>query len=155
MRGISGPYLTAVVLAAAGLNRTGLFDPATMRIVDLDTLLPAPGQGALALQCRQDDARTRAILATMNDPATAVCVAAERALVTALDGDCHSPIAALAELGDDGSITLRAAVGGRDGKPPILRATARVSPPNPTGVAAAVFDDLAARGVRGLLSGTA
>jgi len=84
-------------------------------------VLPAAGQGALALQCRRSDPRTRELLAAMNDPVTATVVAAERAVVQGLNGDCHSPIAAWATVQDD-QLTLHAAVGARDGEPPVLRA---------------------------------
>ncbi len=77
----------------------------------------------MALQCRRDDAATRDLLAALNDPDTAECVAAEREVVAALQGDCHSPIAALATI-EAGAILLRVAVGGRDGTPPVLRAEA-------------------------------
>src|SRR6185312_13163282 len=86
----------AVVLALAGLKRTKLFDPSFMQPIDLEDMLPAAGQGALALQCRRDDPVTRSFLEGLNDETTAVCVAAERELVKVLQGDCHSPIAVLA-----------------------------------------------------------
>src|SRR3954454_7387861 len=88
----AGEY-DVVILAMAGLKRAGLFDPTFMKPVDL---LPAAGQGALALQCRRSDDATRALLAALNDSFTQQAVDAERAIVQALDGDCHSPIAALA-----------------------------------------------------------
>ncbi|MBC8144880.1 MAG: hydroxymethylbilane synthase, partial [bacterium] len=77
--------------------------------------------GALALQCRRHDERTRTTLLVLNDPRTAQCVAVEREVVCALDGDCHSPIAALATAESD-AIHLRVAVGERGGDPPVRRA---------------------------------
>jgi hypothetical protein len=97
-------------LALAGVKRTELFDPALMQPIDPDHLLPAPGQGALALQCRRSDARTMKLLAALDDEPSAACVAAERKLVRALEGDCHSPIAAMA-TSESGVLTLRAAIG--------------------------------------------
>jgi hydroxymethylbilane synthase len=112
-----------IVLAMAGLRRTNLYDPSVMRPVDL---LPAPGQGALALQCRLADTGTSVLLAPLNHPETATCVTTERAVVAALNGDCHSPIAALATLdAAGGQIHLRVAVGARDGGLPVVRAEAR------------------------------
>jgi hydroxymethylbilane synthase len=111
----------AIVLAAAGVIRAGLFDPALMS--PLDELLSAPGQGALALQCRRDDPRTRKILSALHDSATDACVRAEREIVLGLNGDCHSPIAALAAIHGQG-LLLRACVGGRDGVPPVVEASA-------------------------------
>lgn len=113
----------AVVLAMAGLKRTGLFDNARMTPLEFDALLPAPGQGALALQCRKGDTKTRGLLGALDDAATATCVAAERELVWRLQGDCHSPIAAAATI-DGATLTLRAAVAARGGEPPVVRAAA-------------------------------
>lgn len=116
-----------ILLAAAGLKRAGLFDPAFMQFLDAEKFLPAPAQGALAIQCRQSDGPTQTILSVLNHAPTALCVEAERALVRQLNGDCHSPIAALASLSgssDHPTLTLAAAVGCRDGQPPVSRAQA-------------------------------
>jgi hydroxymethylbilane synthase len=142
----------AIVLALAGLRRTTLFDEAAMTIVGPDVLLPAPGQGALALQCRKDDAATIELLGAINDPTTAQCVDAERYLVRALEGDCHSPIAALATL-TGSTIQLRAAVGARDGKPPVIRAAASAAATDPTSAVDEVMRQLTRDGVEGLLKG--
>jgi hydroxymethylbilane synthase len=111
----------ALVLAAAGLRRSGLFDSTYATPIDPSELLPAAGQGALALQCRGDDSPTRRLLEALNDETAAACVRIERRVVWALNGDCHSPIAAFATI-EAGALTLRAAVGGRDGQPPLIRA---------------------------------
>ena len=142
----------AIILASAGVRRAGLFDAHFMTFLSAEVMLPAPGQGALALQCRRDDETTRQVLAVLNDPDTAECVAAERALVAALEGDCHSPIAAVATVAG-GELSLRAAVGGRDGRPPVLRAQA--SGPRGEGdrVASRVTEALADQGVRNHLRG--
>jgi hydroxymethylbilane synthase len=116
----------AIVLAMAGLKRTGLFDSACMTPIPAEQMLPAPGQGALALQCRGDDATTRERLAALNDPDTLDCVAAEREVVRALNGDCTSPIAALAAISGS-SMTIDAAVGARGGELPVLRASLTVA----------------------------
>jgi hydroxymethylbilane synthase len=142
----------AVVLAMAGLKRAGLFEPRQMKPVEPAQLLPAPGQGALALQCRRVDSATIQILAALNDPATEACVAAERELVRLLEGDCHSPIAALAELTKDG-FALRATVGARNGDPPLLNASGVVSSIDPQGVARSVFAQLASQNVHRHLHG--
>ena len=141
-----------IVLAMAGLRRTGLYDPTCMRPLDL---LPAPGQGALALQCRADDRRTREFLKPLNHPVTAQCVAAERAVVAALEGDCHSPIAALAVAGAGGAgVHLRVAVGARDGEPPVLRAEAHGALADATVAVDQAIQSLLAAGARGLLHGS-
>ena len=143
----------AVVLAAAGLNRAGLFDHASMSMIEIDAVLPAPGQGALAIQCRRDDETTRALLRALNDEDTAECVAAERALVAALEGDCHSPIAALASVprGGGGQLRLAAAVGGRDGDPPVIRAVAAAARGDAGAAVAEVTASLVAQGAQDLL----
>lgn len=149
----SGEY-DAVILALAGLKRSGLFDSAMMSVIDPDQMLPAPGQGALSLQCRRDDRRTRDYLAALNDPVSAACVSAERELVRLLEGDCHSPIAALAEpIGDGKGVRFNAAVGARDGNPPVLRAARSVQLPQLSAAAGELFDELASAGARQLLAG--
>jgi hydroxymethylbilane synthase len=103
----------ALVLAAAGLARLGVVEPAA-RPIDPDELLPAVGQGALALECRADDARTRAVLAAVADAAATVTTTAERSFLAALGGDCNTPVAAHATLDGD-AVTLRALVSDPDG----------------------------------------
>jgi hydroxymethylbilane synthase len=140
----------AVVLAAAGLIRSSLFDHSCMSIIEPDVLLPAPGQGALALQCRRDDASTRSLLEALNDPVAAECVAAERALVAALEGDCHSPIAALASV-KLGRIRVEVAVGARDGAPPVVRTSAEAPRGDAGALTAAVMTAPFAQTARNLL----
>jgi hydroxymethylbilane synthase len=115
----------AIVLAAAGLKRLSRWDASIMTAIDPAVVLPAAGQGALALQCRRDDERTIALAAALNDPATFEATTAERAIVAQLQGDCHSPIAAMAKIDGD-HLTLQAAVGGRDpdAPGPVIRASA-------------------------------
>lgn len=113
----------AVILALAGVKRAGLFDAALMSPIGLDVLLPAAGQGALALQCRRDSNDTLNALRAVHDHNTTVCVDMERAVVQHLGGDCHSPIAALATI-DKGEVHLRVVVGTRGGKPPVVRVSA-------------------------------
>jgi len=103
----------ALLLAAAGLARLGIDEPAA-RPVPPDDLLPAVGQGALALECRADDAATRALLRALADPDAEATVAAERGFLLAIGGDCNTPLAAHATV-VDGSVALRAQVLARDG----------------------------------------
>lgn len=91
----SGDY-DGVVLARAGLVRLGLEHRIT-EILSPDICLPAVGQGALAIECREDDARTRALLALAHHASTAICVAAERGVLGAVGGDCKTPLGAFAE----------------------------------------------------------
>jgi len=82
----------AIVLALAGLRRLGLEDRVTT-VLSVDEFLPAVGQGAIALETREDDARTRTLLAAINDADTSTALAAERAFLAVLDGSCKTPIA--------------------------------------------------------------
>jgi len=86
--------LDAIVLAAAGLARLGLAPDGALSLEA--EILPAAGQGALAVQCRSEDAALRALLAPLHCAETAACVTAERAFLAALDGSCRTPIAAYA-----------------------------------------------------------
>jgi hydroxymethylbilane synthase len=87
----------AIVLALCGLERLGRAGLAT-EILEPEVMLPAVGQGALAVECRAGDETVRALLRPLDDPDTALCVGAERAMLAALDGSCRTPIAGLAEI---------------------------------------------------------
>ncbi|GGX32957.1 porphobilinogen deaminase 1 [Streptomyces malachitofuscus] len=89
--------LDAVVLAAAGMNRIGRSDEVT-DFLSVDTILPAPGQGALAVECTADNADLIAALAELDDPFTRAAVTAERSLLAALEAGCSAPVGALADL---------------------------------------------------------
>ncbi|MFJ9250727.1 hydroxymethylbilane synthase [Streptomyces sp. NPDC101776] len=110
--------LDAVVLAAAGLSRIGRLDEVT-DFLSVDTVLPAPGQGALAIECAADNADLIAALGELDDPFTRVAVTAERSLLAALEAGCSAPVGALADLLADGQIVkemrLRGIVGTTDG----------------------------------------
>ncbi|SMF18930.1 hydroxymethylbilane synthase [Streptomyces sp. Amel2xC10] len=110
--------LDAVVLAAAGLSRIGRIDEVT-DFLSIDTVLPAPGQGALAIECAAGDAELIAALGALDDPFTRVAVTAERSLLAALEAGCSAPVGALADLLADGQIVnemrLRGVVGTTDG----------------------------------------
>ncbi|MDX3643050.1 hydroxymethylbilane synthase [Streptomyces sp. MB09-02B] len=110
--------LDAVVLAAAGLNRIGRSDEVT-DLLAVDTVLPAPGQGALAIECAADNAELIASLAGLDDPYTRAAVTAERSLLAALEAGCSAPVGAFADLLADGQIVkemrLRGVVGTTDG----------------------------------------
>lgn len=130
----SGEY-DAVVLARAGLARLGRLDEAT-EVLDPLQVLPAPGQGALAVECRSDDEAALAVLATLDDVATRAAVTAERAAMARLEGGCAAPIGALAELaeGDDGpEIWLRAVVLSADGALSVRRSASAPLGEDPAG----------------------
>jgi len=104
----------ALVLAAAGLERLGIAEPAA-RPLPPEEFLPPVGQGALALECRSDDAGTRALLAAIEDGAAATAVRAERAFLLAVGGDCNTPLAAHATAAG-GRVVLRVLVTDLDGR---------------------------------------
>jgi hydroxymethylbilane synthase len=107
----AGDY-DAIVLACAGLQRLGFGERIRARL-DAPGWLPAPAQGAIAIECRDDDARIRALCAVLDDAPTRTCVEAERALNRALHGSCHVPVAALARL-DGTRLALEGLVGNPD-----------------------------------------
>lgn len=104
----------AIVLAQAGLTRLGL-QAHIREIFPLEVMLPAPGQGALAVQCRADDHETIELLSAIHDPLTTAAVNAERAFLSGLGGGCSLPVAAFAEK-NNGTIILTGAVISTDGK---------------------------------------
>ena len=105
----------AIVLATAGLARLGLEARITAHL-EADEMLPAPGQGALGIECRSDDRQVIALLTRLSDPATSACVRAERAVSRALGGSCTLPLAAYATRVQGNRLRLRALVASADGK---------------------------------------
>ena len=97
LKKLKASNMDATLLAAAGLARLNMM-PAVAVELDSDAMLPAAGQGALAVQCRANDEATLALLAPLNCAATQACVTAERSFLQALDGSCRTPIAALATI---------------------------------------------------------
>jgi len=105
--------LDAVILASAGLERLGLASRIDERIAS-ESMLPAVGQGVLALEGREGDPLSRD-LASLSDPDVAACIGAERAFLCGLGGDCTTPLAALAEGDVSGGLHLRALLASEDG----------------------------------------
>jgi hydroxymethylbilane synthase len=105
----------AVVVAAAALDRLDVADRIAERLAP-SVLLPQVAQGALAVECRADDAETRAALGAIDDPAAHAEVTAERAFLAALGGGCNLPCGALARRGTDGGLTLEALLASLDGR---------------------------------------
>ena len=144
---VTSRELDAVVLAYAGLRRIGRADVVT-EVLDPLQVLPAPGQGALAVECRAADAVTRALLARLDDEGTRAAVTAERAVLAALEAGCSSPIGALAEIadGDDGpEIYLRGSVTAPDGSDAVrLSATGTIM--DAVGIGRRLAADLIAAG---------
>ncbi|WP_460068332.1 hydroxymethylbilane synthase [Streptomyces sp. YKOK-I1] len=149
--------LDAVVLAAAGLSRMGRIDEVT-DFLSIDTVLPAPGQGALAIECAAHDADLIAALGALDDPFTRVAVAAERSLLAALEAGCSAPVGALADLLADGQIVkemrLRAVVGTTDGTRTVQLSTTGPVPETHDGAMALgreLAAEMLAQGAAGLM----
>jgi hydroxymethylbilane synthase len=113
LRKLAGGEADATLLALAGLKRLGLEAHATS-ILPTDEMLPAVAQGAIGVTCRGDDAKTLALLAPLNDHASATVVACERVFLGRLDGSCKTPIAGLAVL-EDATLRFRGMILSPDG----------------------------------------
>lgn len=145
--------LDAVVLARAGLARLGRVSDAT-EILDPLQMLPAPGQGALAGECRANDVATIRLLQQLDDADTRAAVTAERSLLATLEAGCTAPVGALAEIamGDDGDeLWLRAIVGDVSGAPTI-RMSATGSPADATAVGERLAVEMLAEGAAALMA---
>jgi hydroxymethylbilane synthase len=136
----------AIVLAVAGLVRLGLAARISSRL-ELDESLPAPGQGALGIECLQARTDVAGVIGSLNDEQAARCVRAERAVSRALGGNCSLPLAAYAETKGSGML-LRALVASGDGRR-VLRAQAEGADADALG--AAVADELRRRGADEIL----
>jgi hydroxymethylbilane synthase len=137
----------AIILAVAGLVRLGLGARIRSRL-DVDDSLPAPGQGALGIECLAASGEVAALLEPLNDAATARCVQAEREVSRALGGSCAVPLGAYAEQAGT-QLRLRALVASVDGRR-IARADCRAA--DPAAVAAEAVAELRRRGAAEILS---
>ena len=143
---LHGGEYAALVLACAGLDRLELADVISARL-EPDVMLPAAGQGALAIECRQDDEATAAFLGALDEPDVRACVLAERAVAGRLGADCTLPLAASARI-DGGALVLDALVGD-PASGELLRESGRGS--DAEAVAAVVAEALQARGAQALI----
>ncbi len=141
--------LDAILLAAAGLIRLGLADRITEILAPEDSL-PAVGQGAIGIECRQDDSRIHALLSGLHDPDTADCVRAERAFNHRLNGGCQVPIAGYAEL-QGHHIRLRGLVAAPDGQR-VVRGEIRGARTQAEALGTALADRLLAEGADQILA---
>lgn len=139
------------LLAAAGLERLGQSEIGAP--LDEEAWLPAPSQGAIGLECRSHDARVRGLLAPLDHAASRAEVMAERGLLEALQGTCHSPIAVLASV-QGGNVRIRAAIYSPDGRERI-EAEATVAPGDDAALSAVATDLLSRAGpaVRAVFGG--
>ncbi|MEU5066340.1 MULTISPECIES: hydroxymethylbilane synthase [Streptomyces] len=149
--------LDAVVLAAAGLNRIGRGDEAT-DLLSVDSILPAPGQGALAVECPASSTDLIAALGRLDDPHTRAAVTAERSLLAALEAGCSAPVGAFADLLADGrnvnEMRLRGVVGTLDGSTLVQLSTTGPVPQSydeAMALGRELADEMLAKGAAGLM----
>lgn len=145
----NGEY-EAIILASAGLKRLAM-DARIRQLLEPEQMLPAIGQGAIGIECREEDARIHELLAPLNDHETGVRVRAERAMNERLHGGCQVPIGGYAEM-DHGVVVLRGLVGRPDGSE-IVRGNISGRPEDVAELGVVLADDLLARGAREILDG--
>jgi len=149
LRKVADGVVDAAVLAAAGLDRLGFAARITERL-SIETMLPAIGQGALAIETRADDAAVRGLCRRLADPAAEATVAAERALLKGLGAGCRTPVAGHAEI-EGGILRLRGLVGRPDATE-ILRDEESGPPDAAADLGARLADRLLARGAGRILA---
>ena len=138
----------AIVLAAAGLKRLGLEARATARL-EPEEMLPAPGQGALGIECLAARRDVVALLAPLADGATSACVRAERAVSRALGGSCTLPLAAYGQIAS-GSLRLRGLVASPDGRR-VVRCDVQGDPAQPEALGEQAAQELRRQGAAQIL----
>ncbi len=146
---LDGGEYAAIMLAAAGLIRLGMGTRIT-RLLEPDESLPAIGQGAIGIECRDGDSRVLDLIGALDHAPTHICVRAERALNTRLHGGCQVPIAGFAELGH-GVILLRGLVGSLDGQR-FVRGDISGKPEDAEELGTVLAEDLLARGAGAILA---
>ena len=135
---------TAIVVAAAALQRLGRSAELT-ELIEADRLVPQVGQGTLAVECREDDPTTRALLAAVDDPPTRRLLDCERAFLVELGGDCDLPAGAHARTDGDGALVLTGVLADRstDG-PPVALGRVELTGHDPAVLGSRVAAELAA-----------
>jgi hydroxymethylbilane synthase len=146
---LDGGEFDAVILAAAGLKRLGLADRITA-LLPPDESLPAPGQGALGIECRAGRDDLIAMMRPLDHESTASCVRAERALSRALSGSCQLPLGAYAQL-ESGTLRLRGLVASPDGSR-VVRAELAGDARDPEALGHAMAERLKAQGAAEILA---
>jgi hydroxymethylbilane synthase len=155
---VSSGDLDAIVVARAGLARIGRLGDVTETLEPVQ-MLPAPAQGALAIECRAGDSRLAAMLAGFDDPDTRAAVTAERTLLAELEAGCSAPVGAIAEvvesIDEDGRVfdemSLRGCVAAVDGSE-VIRASGIGDPGRPAALGLRVAAELFELGAREVMS---
>jgi len=148
LRKLDAGEFNAIVLAAAGMRRLGFGDRISAAI-PFDACIPAPGQGIVAIEIREDDSTTAALLEAINDRAARISLDAERTVVAALGGGCQLPLGAIS-VHDRGSVRLQAVVATPDGAEVIKREATGPSS-DPVGLGRRVAEELAKAGAARIL----
>jgi len=151
LRKLRGSEYDAIVLAAAGLIRLGLERNAT-EYLSTNTMLPAVGQGALAVEARRDDTEVKELLSKIDHEPTRIAVAAERAFARKLGADCRTPIAAYAR-NESGKLVIDGLVATRNGKM-LVRSRAISENASPENVGQKLAEILLSRGATAVLEAT-
>ena len=138
----------AIVLAAAGVKRLGL-ENRISEYLDMATMLPAVGQGALCIEIRENDPAIEAAVSALNDPETSIAISAERAFLNRLEGGCQTPIAAHAKM-RDGRVHLVGMVASIDGRQ-IFKQSIDGSPQAAVNIGTRLADQLLDQGARDIL----
>jgi hydroxymethylbilane synthase len=138
----------AIVLAAAGLTRLGWADRITEMLAP-PRVLPAPGQGSLAIECRADDADAFSALIPLNDAPTRAAVVAERTLLAVLEGGCSAPVAAWGRIAE-GELRLDGLVASLDGRQ-VLRASGASQLADATALGARIANELLQQGAAAIV----
>jgi hydroxymethylbilane synthase len=150
LRKLDSGLHAALVLAAAGLRRLGFTSRISLTL-PASVCVPAPGQGIVAIEIREDDTNVREFVARISDADAAAALDAERAVVEALGGGCQTPIGALATIVGNGALELVGAVAAPDGSR-VIRASARAPRGDAAALGARVGRDLIAQGADAILA---
>ncbi|APH04201.1 hydroxymethylbilane synthase [Bacillus weihaiensis] len=138
----------AIILAAAGLSRMGWSKEIITEFLEPETCLPAVGQGALAIECREDDKELLELLANLTDQKTKLAVTAERTFLTKMEGGCQVPIAGFATVTDDMHISFTGLIASPDGKEVYKQ---NVSGEDPVALGSEVAQTLTSQGAKALI----
>ncbi|MDX1258331.1 hydroxymethylbilane synthase [Exiguobacterium sp. K1] len=123
----TGPF-DGILLAAAGLQRMGWSDETVSEYISTDDMIPAVGQGILAIECRADDQEVRDLLNLIHDQMTEKVAFAERSFLAAIEGSCHVPVGGFATINEDLSTTLVGFLGSVDGQQILLERETSLDP---------------------------
>ncbi|WP_114569933.1 hydroxymethylbilane synthase [Exiguobacterium flavidum] len=123
----TGPF-DGILLAAAGLQRMGWSDEVVSEYLSTEDMIPAVGQGILAIECREHDTEVRDLLNTIHDEWTEKVAFAERSFLAAIEGSCHVPVGGFAVINEDMTTTLRGFIGSVDGQEILIEKETSLDP---------------------------